>query len=197
MIKLNNKGFVLIEILVSAVFVLALFSIVYSNFVPLIGEYEKREIYDDIDSKYGTYWIKRIIQSESVNFKGVILNNINTNFYHQFTCEDVTDSATKNVCENLVKSLDIEKDSDGTSHIYITRFSLGNFNANDHNNFKSVVSANKGDKFTSGLQDYVGYLPAYSKIESLNDANYRVIVEFLRSNGPNEYRTYATFEIKK
>ena len=54
MLKINSKGFVLVETLVVAVFVSAIFSVIYSNFYPIMGEYEKREAYDDIDSKYAT-----------------------------------------------------------------------------------------------------------------------------------------------
>ena len=53
--KLNKKGFVLAETLVVAVFMATIFTIIYVNFYPLIGEYEKREFYDDLDSKYDIY----------------------------------------------------------------------------------------------------------------------------------------------
>mgnify|MGYP005606583295 CR=1 FL=1 len=63
--KLNSKGFVLVETLIVSVFIAAIFAILYNNFYPLMGEYEKREVYDDIDGKYATYWIKRIIQQKN------------------------------------------------------------------------------------------------------------------------------------
>ena len=62
--KLNKKGFVLAETLVVAVFMATIFTIIYVNFYPLIGEYEKRENYDDLDSKYDIYWFKRLVQSK-------------------------------------------------------------------------------------------------------------------------------------
>ena len=65
--KKNNNGFVLVETLVVTVFVMAIFSVIYVNFYPLAGEYERREFYDDVDSKYETYWIKRFIQG-SLNY---------------------------------------------------------------------------------------------------------------------------------
>ena len=36
--KINNKGFVLAETLVVTVFLMILFTMIYSNFYPLIGE---------------------------------------------------------------------------------------------------------------------------------------------------------------
>lgn len=62
--KLNKKGFVLAETLVVAVFMATIFTIIYVNFYPLIGEYEKRENYDDLDSKYDIYWFKRLVQNK-------------------------------------------------------------------------------------------------------------------------------------
>lgn len=62
MLKFNNKGFVLAETLVVTVFLMVIFGMLYSNFYPLIGEYEKRETYDDVDSKYAVYWLKRMIE---------------------------------------------------------------------------------------------------------------------------------------
>lgn len=63
--KLNKKGFVLAETLVVAVFMATIFTIIYVNFYPLIGEYEKRENYDDLDSKYDIYWFKRLVQNKN------------------------------------------------------------------------------------------------------------------------------------
>ena len=48
--KINNKGFVLAETLIVTVFVMTIFTLLYVNFFPLLGEYAKREFYDDIDS---------------------------------------------------------------------------------------------------------------------------------------------------
>ena len=57
--KNSNKGFVLAETLVTTVFLMVIFTMIYTNFYPLIGEYEKRENYDTADGKYAAFWIKR------------------------------------------------------------------------------------------------------------------------------------------
>ena len=66
--KINNKGFILAETLVVSIFLTLVFTMIYSNFYPIIGEYEKRESYDDVDGKYGAYWIKRMIESDTYFF---------------------------------------------------------------------------------------------------------------------------------
>ena len=193
MLKINSKGFVLVETLVVAVFVSAIFSVIYSNFYPIMGEYEKREAYDDIDSKYATFWFKRIIQSDSVNFTN-IQNDITNNSYHEFNCSnDIVDSDVTaiKICNSLVTRFGVEK-------MYITDYKIGNrADPNDKNNFKGLVDANSSNVFSSGLQDYVAYLPTYSKVPSLNGACYRLVVEFHNTRDENDYWTYSTIEILK
>ena len=193
MLKINSKGFVLVETLVVAVFVSAIFSVIYSNFYPIMGEYEKREAYDDIDSKYATFWFKRIIQSDSVNFTN-IQNDITNNSYHEFNCSnDIVDSDVTaiKVCNSLVTRFGVEK-------MYITDYKLGNRDvSSDKNNFKDIVEKNDPNVFSSGLQDYVAYLPTYSKVPSLNGACYRLVVEFHNTRDGNDYWTYSTIEILK
>lgn len=200
MLKLNNKGFVLVETLISAVFIMSLFSIIYVNFYPIMAEYEKREAYDGVDSKYATYWIKKVIQSGSVSFDGTISTDIANNKYHKFQCADIdpTDVTALNYCNELFSEFEVAKDDAGKLNIYITSYKIGNRNdMNDKNNFKGVVEENTGGDFTSGFQDYVSYLPTYSKVSSLNGACYRVLVEFHHTKNDNDYWTYSTLELIK
>ncbi len=79
--KLNKKGFVLAETLVVAVFMATIFTIIYVNFYPLIGEYERRENYDDLDSKYDIYWFKRLVQNKQA---------LPTNIWQNYTGQEYT-----------------------------------------------------------------------------------------------------------
>ena len=203
MLKINSKGFVLVETLVVAVFVAAIFSVIYANFYPIMGEYEKREAYDDIGSKYATFWFKRIIQSDSVDFTN-IQNDITNNLFHEFNCSNdivASDVTAIKICNSLLTRFGVEK-------MYITDYKLGNRNdSTDKNNFKGLVEANNSNVFSSGLQDYVAYLPTYSKVPSLNGACYRLVVEFKHkidesiddndTTNKNNYWTYSTIEILK
>lgn len=189
MLKNNNKGFVLVETLVVAVFVAAIFSVIYANFYPLMGEYEKREAYDDVDSKYATFWFKRIIQSGSVaptDARSAIANNK----YYEFTCSaiDSADATAVKVCNNLVTRFGVEK-------MYITSYAIGAYEGTS-TTFQTVV-ADGGNIFTSGFQDYIAYLPTYSKTVSLNNAKCRLIMIFHNTRNDNDYRTYANIELNK
>lgn len=180
--KKNNKGFVLVETLVVTVFVMAVFSVIYINFYPLVGEYERREFYDDVDSKYGAFWMKRFIQDSSYSlttFKG---NVAGSKHYHVFSCSQL--SAKQGLCENLRTKLHIK-------NVYITDYNL--------TQFKTVAAVEGG--FSDSLKSYIDYLPEY-KVASLNNANYRVIIEFERktydnTDTPEIYNTYASMEVVK
>ena len=185
--KKNNKGFVLVETLVVTVFVVAIFSVIYINFYALAGEYERREFYDDVDSKYGTYWIKRFIQGDSFDFfkANGASSKISSDKYYKFQCSDLTNSNDLNLCNEMWKRLDV-------SQVYITTYEL--------KEFKQVVEGNDtfandvlGPSFTS----YIQYLPDFI-VASLNGARYRVLVEFKRTEDSDSssttYYTYSNME---
>ena len=228
--KLNNKGFVLVETLIVAVAVAAIFSLVFKHFYPLMGEYERREDYDDIDSKYGTYWVKRLIQIDFYNFE-TNRNEITTNGYSLFSCDYISDPVKKNMCNQLLVDLEVSCDDitssnkiekcDGTRlpHIYITPYqlrnapeSLVNHTSVPDGNVKDVIIDDNTQAFSDGLKDYLLYLPDYSKVQSLNGANYRIIIEYYRHRFDNEddpadatsyeiddfdFYTYSTIEVIK
>ena len=199
--KLGNGGFVLIETLIVSVFIVAIFAVLYNNFYPLIGEYEKREVYDDIDGKYAAYWFKRVIQHESVTFSTAQLEAIDETIdtspgYFRFSCDMVGNESMKNMCNEMIKKAQVRVE-DGSPNIFITKYYLG-----DKKTSSGTVQAGfktKKDKvssFSGGMHKYLKYLPDY-RWESLNNAQYRVIIEFHRTKDDNDYLAYSTIEVKK
>ena len=186
--KLNNKGFVMTETLVVAVFIMGIFGIMYNNYYPLIGEYERREVFDDVDSKYGAFWVKRFIQHSSYNLTLDMRNAINNNGYTMFSCNNITNDYRKTMCIKLIRELEV-KDYGAQPKIYITKYNL--------ETFKNYVKADTDyATFSGGFSDYVNFLPIY-KVPSLNDAPYRVLIEFERNKNGVNYSTYSTIEVKK
>mgnify|MGYP006955121113 CR=1 FL=1 len=41
--KIDNKGFVIVETIIVAVFIIGICTFLFANFIPLIGEYERVE----------------------------------------------------------------------------------------------------------------------------------------------------------
>ena len=197
MIK-NSKGFVLVETLVVTAFVAAVFSVIYVNFYPLAGEYERRTFYDDIDSKYGAYWVKFFVQRNSYP-SFTAQNIINNNSYLEFSCNKITDSFDKTMCKNMMDRLGLEK-------AIITFYQLSDDDDNaDGLTFTGIKS--KADSVADSVFQndpafvaYIHYLPNYT-VKSLNGARYRVICKFKRSGDSLETKelndTYATMEVIK
>ncbi len=181
--KKENKGFVLVETLVVTVFVMAVFSVIYINFYPLAGEYERRDFYDDIDSKYGAYWMKLFIQDSGYDFyaSGGYFDTVTANTYAKFSC-DVLPTEKKNFCSEMWNRLDVK-------NVIITTYNL--------EDFKNHINSDPTG-FSDSFVSYIEYLPIY-KVASLNGARYRVLVEFERtadSDADSEiYYTYATMEV--
>ena len=186
--KLNSKGFVMTETLVVAVFIMGIFGIMYNNYYPLIGEYERREVFDDVDSKYGAFWIKRFIQHNSYDLSAAQKNTINNNGYVLFSCNNINNDYRKTMCNKLLKELEV-KDYNVQPKVYITKYNLETFKNN-------VAADTNYATFSGGFSDYVNFLPLY-RVPSLNDAAYRVLIEFDRNKNGLNYTTYATIEVKK
>lgn len=190
--KLNNKGFVMTETLVVAVFIMSIFAIMYNNYFPLIGEYERREVFDDIDGKYAAFWVKRFIQHDSFVVSSTMINNINTTGYTRISCSNIDPALNEYrqiMCNRLVDELEVDK-SGGYPHIYLTKYSLVDFK-------NRVKNDQNYTEFSGGLHDYVEFLPEFSKVDSLNFAQYRVIIEFNRKKNDTNYYAYSTIEVKK
>ena len=65
MSKNNSNGFVLVEAIITSIFVLGFFSFIISNLLPMVGEYEKSLDYDSISSKYDAHLIRKMILKDN------------------------------------------------------------------------------------------------------------------------------------
>lgn len=152
---LNKKGFALVETLIVTAFVMTIFIFTYQNLVPLIGEYEKMDSYDDIDSVYAANL-----------YKQVILNYTNLNYIDSYlqnhTYLDITDCSNTNIytnnnyCSKMKQVLNIAKDD----YIFITRY--------DISNFREELKEN--EFFDSGkLSNFKSYVNTIGDIDSFYD----------------------------
>ena len=196
---MNNKGFVLVETLIVTVFVVAIFTIVYTNFYPLIGEYDRRENYDDVDSVYGAYWVKKMIQESDYDISCPAahctpINAVPSVTFRTINCDALfSDNENKRgVCNHLFSELKIKMAIATTYDLTSLKAATNKFGDINSYGFQN---------FSQGFKDYISYLPNY-KTSSLNGANYRVIVEFEREalDGVGDsikYNTYANMEVLK
>ena len=179
--KINQNGFALVETLIVSVFVVTIFTMIFTNLYPLIGTYESIENYDDIDGKYAAYWVKRIMQ-DNITLSDVT-GEISANKLYKFDCSKIINNDAKNKCENLISELSI-------TNMYITMYNIKELK----NSIDSIAIV------STGLKKYIKYQPDFSK--NTSSGKYRVIIEMNRKekdNADNDdtdpFIAYSTMEV--
>jgi hypothetical protein len=166
----NKKGFVLVESIVAAIFVMAFSTFLIVNLVPLVGEYEQSLSYDTVDSKYGAHMIRKMFLIDDTCRVGTILdmNSIpgdKPKFYY-FQGTEICDYLTnENYCRKLLSSdfLDVKE-------IVITEYT--------GSSLKSASDEYKYE-FSNVLQSYIKYMPTYgSNAISYYGVTDRLVVTF-------------------
>lgn len=178
--KKNNKGFVLVETLIVSVSVAAIFTIIYLNLYPIVGEYQKVENYDDIDTKYVAHWMRLLVMNKGNGTLWTKVNN-NNNKYVTVTKNDCSTYFVNEAnCNNFFDGFNVSK-------MYITSYFT--------TELKSVVK--NAPDIDSSVKEYIEYLPTYEKLNESKKDYKRVIVEVTHdSEGSSDYyKSYATIEL--
>lgn len=140
----NKKGFVLVETIVAAVFVLGLFSFIIANLLPLVGEYEKKSVYDNAESKYEAHLIRKmILKDNSCRTKNLITLPEDTGYYVFENTDICLYLENMNYCNKLLSKdfLDVKK-------IILTKYNVNTLKSNS-------------SKFERALKEYIDYMPTY------------------------------------
>ena len=172
---LNNRGFILVETLIVGVFIMGIFSLLYTNFFPLIGEYERYKNYDTVESTYVVHWARMIA------LKGLPESSYtkasNTGYIDISDCSLYTNNNWQNYCDSYKLVNNISK-------IYLTPYSTVKF--------KNFIKDNKN--FSRSFREYISYLPTYSKNTNKTPSTgyYRIIVEYT-SNDDYKYGNIELF----
>ena len=176
MLKMNQKGFALAETLIVSVFVMTIFTIIFLNFFPMMGEYERRQNYDDVDSIYKTYLFKRLFESPQANSKSTF-NNITTTPYKLYILKKDNGTIDYSMCTSLMKSSGIEYCKSLINETKASRIILTKYKTKD---LKNALNKNTNPAdFGSHLNDYIRTLPYYIRNDNnAGNYNYRVIVMY-------------------
>lgn len=178
--KIDNQGFVMVETIIVAVFVIGICTFLFTNFLPLIADYERVSDYDNVDTKYKAHEIRKMLLREfdkDANLTSIFSSHISGNSgYYRYQNYNETvgdDVVTKNRLCSLLTSPNycnklFSEDYLNVKEVIVTPFKLGSF--------KNVVKDNKD--FDRSLREYVDYLPDYGKYSSRYDSYYRIIVAF-------------------
>ncbi len=170
----NKKGFILVETLIVGVFIMGIFSLLYTNFFPLIGEYERYKDYDTVESTYIAHWA-RMIALKGLP-ESVYTTASNTGYVDISDCSLYTNSDGIASCSAFINMNNVSK-------IYLTPYSTVDF--------KNFVKDNKD--FSRSFREYISYLPTYSKNNNKtpDSGYYRVIVEYVS----NDVYRYGNIEV--
>ena len=170
--KDNSNGFVLVESIVAAIFVIAFSTFMIVNLLPLVGEYEKSMDYDTIESKANVHLIRKMIlmddgcRVESIlKFNPSDFPNDNTHLYY-FQGDEICNYLTnENYCRKL-----LSKDYLDVKEIIITEFSGSGLKKSSDDFINN---------FSRTLQDYIKYMPVYGNDTlSFYQITDRLIVSF-------------------
>lgn len=165
---MNNKGFMLVETLVVSIFVMSIFSMLYTGILPLLAEYEKYKNYNTVEATYKAHWARKLILA---GLDDTSFTTATTNGYLDVSdCSLYSKNNMTDWCDNFQITSDITK-------IYLTTYS--------EEKFKSYIKSS--DSYTREFKDYINYIPTYSKNSTkANDNKYfHVIVEFNKGNRHN------------
>ena len=97
----KKKGFVLTETLAVTVFIITIFTFIYTAIIPLFGVYKDMAMREEnIDIAYKLYHIRKMIKQD-LNESEITSNNVK-----RITCNDLND---KTYCDNLMNYLDLSQ----------------------------------------------------------------------------------------
>lgn len=176
MIK-NNKGFMLVEVIVTSTIVVTTMILLYSSFNKLSNNYKIKNSYYNLDATYAT---KEMINSMLKNEEGNINEFINGTFYNNRYGyiikkeSNVINCTISNIsCDNLKKLYSIEN------------MIFSEYDSESLDNLKNNESINQT------FREYIEYLIKYYSINE-HDYSYIILTE-VNENG-NYY--YASLRMR-
>jgi len=163
----NNKGFVLVESIVVAIFVLAFLTFLAVNLIPLIGNYENGLNYDTVESRYSAHLIRKMILKNDFCVSTSLLNMGTDTVYNHFIDDEICEYLdNKNYCRKLFSDEYL-----GVKEILITETTV-----KDMKNLvrmeKSGVSGdqiayeNYVNNVSKAMRDYIKNMSTYPSLDS-------------------------------
>ena len=175
----NNKGFAMAELLAVSMVILLLFSILFSNYLPLVAEYENRLSYNDVTAEYAGYYVRKMYLTDnnelSSSTKTSINNVIGRNSFYK-----VYD---KNASINKVCGQYVVNEQDGDKKVIAEKYCnsiLDEYAIEEIiiTNYSMTDVKSKYTKSSGKLYKYIQYLPEYKNtIYTGNNDLYRIILK--------------------
>lgn len=144
--KLNNKGFMLAEVIISASVIIVTLVSLYAGFARVYKAYEIRSTYYDADSVYALKTISDYFIDEMV-FNSYISSINNTNKYVEFKKNESPSNKIDAFINKMIENYNFK-------HFYLTRYN------SDY--LESIES------ISSDLEEYIDFLDSDKVIDNSN-----------------------------
>ena len=176
----NNKGFVLVESIVVAIFVLAFLTFLIVNLLPLIGSYESALNYDTVESRYNAHLIRKMILKDDFCKVRNLLNIGSNSVYSYFNGEEMCEYLEKqNYCHKLFSKefLDVREvlitDTQATDLRALSDLE----NSTNNSDFQAYVKFES--RVSREMRSYIKAMPSFPSVDSFAYLyQRRIIVRF-------------------
>lgn len=173
--NIDNKGFAMAELLAISVVILLIFSILVSNYLPLVAEYENRIDYTNVTANYAAFQFRKA-------YKSLLENSDNYNFVttalsqepYYIVYDASNDAQTSpNLVTNERQKVKLNSfiSDYGIELIIITKYQL--------TDIKGLSKSKLKSDHLSGLYGFIQYLPSYKKLKNGSSERdpYRIIIK--------------------
>ena len=197
--RTNQKGFALVETLVCAVFVCAVFMLLIINYYPMLGKLQRYQNYDESENKYIAYHLSDLIKTNSTIFNDEP-TSVDGGVYKITIFDKNTLCSSDKYKEEKQPQCNTFFDLANINKVYYTTYSTKDLK--DH---ISDDSLEEDSLFSRAFELYVKYMPTHEATNASKGNDYRrIIVERevidvksgkISGNTKKVYK-YANIEVK-
>ena len=176
----DNKGFVLVESIVVAIFVLGFLTFLAVNILPLVGNYEEAIYNDSVENRYEAHLIRKMILKDNFCNSSSLLKMSSQTVYNHFVEDEICDYLeNKRYCRELLshKYLDvqemliIESSAQDIKNLAKAEYSTINTDVEDYAKYVDTVSRE--------MRDYVKNMTTFNALDPFTYPNQkRIIIKF-------------------
>lgn len=174
-VRRNNKGFMLVEVIITSTIVVTTMILLYSSFNKLSNNYKERNSYYNLDATYAT---KEMINSMLKSDDGNINEFINT---------VIPNSTYGHIINNT--GCVVENNTVATCSALKALYSIENMIFSEYNSLDKLKTNNLNQTF----KEYIEYLDKYYDIKNTKDDYSYIVLTEVYENG-NYY--YASLRMR-
>ncbi len=181
--KLNNKGFMMAEVIIVSAIIITTMVSLYAGFNRVYSTYNERNTFFSSDGIYALKTFEDFYINEQIMNK--IANSLITNDYIDLTnCDNTTYYQTayqKTLCNQIKNQYKINK-------IIATTYDLSKIDA-------TINNIDTNEEYNETLKDYLEYYYNNEEIQTAN-FSYLFFVELITSDSESDEPTYSYANLK-